>query len=448
MRGKRSAIAKSSSKGIADLDSVSSVSGKLLGDLTAALRVPREVVADDDQIAEALSGLPRLLRRMPPELRDERIARACVAIACGLFDSAINYVWNASVVELRKKVLRFGLHVIPQVLDDKSFDEQSLLDLKDSELLSLCLRLNLITDQSYFFLDQCRATRNSYSVAHPAAGDVDEDEVLNFVSRCQKHALSNKQNPKGVDTKELLRSVHGSRLKKVQREAWEERLRGTFDAQRELLFGMLHGIYCDPDSGEEARVNALALCSPFENELTPKSQSMLVDRHQAYKAKGDDARYKASQIFFEKMGLVDLLGKSEIHSMVTSAARSLLRVHDGWDNFYNEPPFADRLAELTRGVAIPDSAQGAFVEAVVLCGIGNTYGVSAGAMPSYRAMIKAFSPREIGIMLSLPRQSSRVKGRLKVSADCAGRFSDLIRLLDKSSVPTAMRSEYRKRLVR
>ena len=110
-------------------------------------------------------------------------------------------MWNASIVALRDKVRRFGLQVIPQILDDKSFDEASLLDLKDAELLDLCLKLNLITGQDFFFLDQCRAMRNNYSVAHPFIGSLDEDEVITFVSRCQKHALSSMQNPKGVDTK-------------------------------------------------------------------------------------------------------------------------------------------------------------------------------------------------------------------------------------------------------
>ena len=80
--------------------------------------------------------------------------KVCIAIASGLFDSAINYVWNAAIVELRQKVRQFGLHVVPQILDDKSFDENSLLDLKDIELLDLCLKLNLITDENFFFLDQ------------------------------------------------------------------------------------------------------------------------------------------------------------------------------------------------------------------------------------------------------------------------------------------------------
>lgn len=249
------------------LPDVSPLASLLLEQLTAALGVPRDVVATDDQIDQAWSQLPRLIKRIPPELRDERIVKMCVAVASGLFDAAINYVWNAAVVELRQKVCRFGIAVVPQVLDDKSFDEDSLLDLKDAELLELCLKLNLIGDDDFFFLDQCRATRNSFSVAHPAEGIVDEDEFLAFLSRCQKHALSSAHNPKGVDTKALLVAIKASRFKKEQRQEWERRIRETYDVQREMIFVMLHGLYCDPASSEEARLNALSICETFGEEL-------------------------------------------------------------------------------------------------------------------------------------------------------------------------------------
>lgn len=426
------------------LPEISRITGSMLENLTEALGVSRDVVALDDQIKEAWTRLPRLIRRIPPHLRDENIVKACLAIATGLFDSAINYVWNAAILELRQKVRRFGIHVIPQILDDKSFDEDSLLDLKDAELLDLCLKLNLITDKDFFFLDQCRATRNNFSAAHPSSGSVDEDEVVNFISRCQKHALSSTRNLKGVDTKKLLDALNLSKFKKNQREEWEGRLRATYDVQRELIFGMLHGIFCDPEAGEEARVNALALCVPFRDEFTPKVQSILVDRHQDYRAKGDDNRHTASQHFFEKLGQISLLGELEVHSLITTASNNLLRVHNNWDNFYNEPPFADRLDQLTKGIAVPKSVQATFVEAVVTCGVGNMYGVSHAAMPSYRAMVRSFSPREIKIMLTLPQKTNPVSGRIRNSKNCQERFRSLVRLLDKSSVPTSRRAIYKK----
>ena len=259
-----------------ELPMVTSVTGGMLDELTAALGVNRSVVALDDQIKEVWSRLPRLLRRIPPELRDEKVVKVCVAVASGLFDAAINYIWNATIVELRRRVVGFGIEVIPQILDDRSFDEDSLMDLKDSELLELCLKLNLISEQGFFFLDQSRATRNAYSVAHPSDGDVDEDELVNFINRCQKYALSATRNPQGVDTRKLLQSMGMGRFTNDQVEEWESRLRRTFDAQRELIFGMLHGIFCDPDSGEETRVNALSICLKFDGELSAKTRSLLV----------------------------------------------------------------------------------------------------------------------------------------------------------------------------
>ena len=426
-----------------NLPEVSISPGNMLDQLTAALGVDRSVVASDEEIEEAWSRLPRLLRRIPPELRDERIVKACIAVASGLFDAAINYVWNAAIIELRQKIRRFGLQIIPQVLD-KPFDEETLQDLKDAELLDLCLRLNLITDSDYFFLDQCRATRNSYSAAHPGDGTVHDDEVLAFFSRCQRHALASTQNPKGVDTKVLLESLESNRFTQAQHDEWKTRLEATYDAQRETIFGMLHGIYCDPSAGEEARTNALSICSLFRKKFTPKTQSLLVDRHQDYKAKGDGKRYTASQRFFENLRLISLLDSLEVHSMITSASRSLLRVHGDWDNFHNEPPFAERLEQVVHGISVPDSAQASFVEAVVICGVGNFYGVSRVAVPSYRAMVKSFSPKEIRVMLTLPSGTNTVSDRVRRSEDCAKRFSALVRLLAEGSVPTVVRQAYEK----
>jgi len=67
-------------------------------------------------------------------------------------------------------------------------------------------------------------------------------------------ALSSVHNPRGVDTRALLVALKASRFKKDQLEEWVRRVHETFDAQRELIFVMLHGIYCDPASGQEHRL--------------------------------------------------------------------------------------------------------------------------------------------------------------------------------------------------
>jgi hypothetical protein len=383
----------------------------MLAALCDALGATRNVLAADDQIEHVWTNLPRLLARIPPQHRNETLVRMCVAVAAGLFDSAINYAWNAGIVELREKVRRFGLAVVPQVVG-KPFDEAALLDLTDADLLELCLKLNLISEEGYFLLDQCRDIRNNFSAAHPVVGSLDEHEFIAFLNRCAKHALTNERNPVGVDIPAFIDAVKAGRFSRDQLETWRTRVSDTFEAQREALIGMLHGIYCDPASGEEARVNALSICDYFKASLTPKVRSDLVDRYQEYKAKGDEARSKASQLFFEKLGLIGFLGNAEIHAIITNASANLLSVHNSFNNFHNEPPFAERLALLTSQNRVPETAQYEFVSTVVTCAIGNGYGVSHAAVPFYERMIRSFSPNEVNIMLRLPRSKTAVGNKI------------------------------------
>ena len=366
----------------------------------------------------------------------------CVAVASGLFDSAINYVWNCSIIELREKVKRFGIGVVEQITGKTSFDEQALLDLKDAELLSLCLKLNLITEDGYFFLDQCRDIRNNFSAAHPVVGKIDDHEFIGFTNRCAKYALGNEHNPIGVNLSAFMTAIKGGKFSPEQKDQWTHRIQNTHEAQQYLIFGSLHGIYSDPASNEEARVNALSVAMDFAPHFTPKARSDLINRHHDYIAKGDEKRHKASQQFFERLGMLALLGEHEVHSLLSNACKRLFAVHQSFDNFYNEPPFAERLLQLSSQVATPDTVKDELVETVVTCATGNPYGVSNAAIPHYHKMIRSFSPSEVEIMLSLPGRKGVLVERIKAHQSCRSRFKALVQLVDASTVPAKAASAY------
>ena len=425
------------------LPTVANHTSPMLQVLTQALGVSRDILPTDEQIGHAWDNLPRLLSRIPPNLRDEGLIRMCVAVANGLFDSGINYAWTAAIIELRNKVRRFGIHIIPQIID-RDFDENKLLDLKDSELLSLCLKLNLISEHGFFMLDQCRDIRNNFSSAHPTIGKIDEDEFINFVNRIGRYALNNEQNPQAVDVKELISAIQNASFSEEQYQVWHERIEATFEAQRETIFEMLHGVYCDPSKGQETRVNAVSICSRLKEKITPSIASLLINRHQDYQAKGEQERHKASQAFFEKLVMMELLSEAERHSIISLASQRLLAVHNSYDNFYNEPPFAERLAALAESQAIPATVQSEFVETVVTCSVGNPYGTSQAADVHYQKIIQSFSPREIQIMLNLPQSKTVVAQRIKSYSRCKSRFSTLVSLLKTESIPTSSKSAYDK----
>jgi hypothetical protein len=413
-----------------------------LAALTASLGIPRTVLASDEEIQYAWRDLPRELREIPVGLRGELIARMCVAVSTGLFDGAMNYIWNAAILQLRAKIRNFGLPIVAQI-QQSDFEEKHLVELQDSRLLELCLKLNLVNEDGFFFLDQCRDVRNNFSAAHPTLGTINDREFTTFLNRCVRYALADVSSPKGVDISSFISAVKGSRFNANQNGIWVQRLNETHDAQRQMLMGMVHGIYCDPNTSEPARLNAFDICNALKLGFTAALRSDLVNKHSEYAAKGDEPRHTASLQFFEKLGLLTLLAESEQHAVFYRAVDRLWNVHNAMNNFYNEPPFAERLFELSSQGAVPETIQEQFVQVVVCCNVGNGYGVCRAATPTYDQIIKSFSPREIATMIRLAAAPESSLGRrLSTLPSCRTRFKKNLELIDPSSVPSGVKAAY------
>ena len=418
-----------------------------IAELTAALGIPREVLASQEEIEYAWRDLPRELREIPGDLRGELIARMCVAVSTGLFDGAMNYIWNAAILQLRQKIRNFGLAVVAQI-QQSDFEEKHLLELQDSRLLDLCLKLNIIDEDGFFFLDQCREVRNNFSAAHPTMGTVNDREFTTFLNRCVRYALADSSSPRGVDIGAFISAVKGPRFNDYQCQIWIQRLTETHDAQRQMLVNMVHGVYCDPATAEQARLNAIDLCNGLSAVFTASIKSDLINSHSDYVAKGLEEKHTASLQFFEKLGLLGLLNESEQHVVFSRAIDRLWNVHNGMNNFYNEPPFAERLLEVSQQGAVPETIQDSFVQTVACCRIGNGYGVSNAAVRYYDEIIQGFSPREVATLVRRAVDRNSTLGRrVAGGGSCRRNFKAVLELIDTESVPNAVRADY-DRLVR
>ncbi|EJD6111242.1 TPA: hypothetical protein OT801_000042 [Morganella morganii] len=410
--------------------------------LVSTLGVPRNVLASAEEIEYAWRDLPRELREIPENLRGELIARMCVAVSTGLFDGAMNYIWNAAILHLRDKIRIFGLPVVAQILQ-KDFEEKHLLEQQDSRLLELCLKLNIVDEDGFFFLDQCRDVRNNFSAAHPTLGKVNDREFTTFLNRCVRYALADSSSPKGVDIGAFISTIKGPRFNDQQCDIWVERLSSTHDAQRQILASMAHGIYCDPNTPEQARLNALDICRGLLPSFNASIRSELINNHTEYVAKGYQDKHAASLQFFEKLCLLNLLNESEQHHIFTRAIVRLWDVHNGMNNFYNEPAFAERLLELTSQGAVPETAQEQYVQTIGCCRVGNGYGVSNAAIKYYDQMIRNFSPREISVLIHSATQNTNPFGRrVQAGGSYRANFKTLLGLIDPASIPNVVRGAY------
>lgn len=410
-------------------------------ELTKALNIPRAVLASDQEILYAWRDLPRELREIPESLRGELIARMCIAVSTGLFDGAMNYIWNAAILHLRDKIRNFGLPIVASI-QRSDFEEKNLIDLQDSRLLDLCLKLNIIDEDGFFFLDQCRSVRNNFSAAHPTMGSVNDREFTTFLNRCIRYALADSASPRGVNISEFISALKGVRLNEHQLLLWVERLTATHEAQRKMLINMIFSIYCDPATPEQVRLNGIDLCNSLKEFITSDLKSDLINTHTDFIIKDNEEQRMASLRFFENLGLVSLLNGSEQHSIYSKAVGRLWTVHNGMDNFYTEAPFAERLLELSQQGAIPDTVQEQFVDTIACCRVGNGYGVANSAVSFYNQMIQGFSSREIELLMQLAVNPHTALGKRVSISSCRRNFKEMLSLIDIASVPNGVKNQY------
>lgn len=205
---------------------------------------------------------------------------------------------------------------------------------------------------------------------------------------------------------------------------------------------MLHGIYCDSGSSEQTRLNSIDIFSTFKEDFTSNTISELLNRHYEYQVKDKKDKYIASQQFFEKLGLIGYFTEIEKHNIVSKACSRLMSVHQAYDNFYNEPPFAEGLFELTKANEVPETAKEQFVRTVVTCYVGNHWGQCRVALGNYTEMIKNFSPEEIEIMLKLEESNSVVANRIKSHSNCKKLYKEAVKLINEDSIPVSLKVKY------
>jgi hypothetical protein len=416
-------------------------SNEFLTNLLKVMDVPRDILPSADDIGNVGNQLPSMLAKIQPSLRSEKIAKMCVAISVGLFDSAVNYIWNQTVIELRRRVVAFGLNVVKE-LKQKTYSEQDIDEMSDAQLLDLTHELELINDEGFYFLSQCRDIRNNFSAAHPSMGEIDQYELLSYINRCIKYSLSINSLPKGVDLKAFIDSLNQDAFSNEQVDFWVNKIKNTSSQQRNALMLMLFGIYCDPDKSGVARANAIMLAEKLKDDLSEKSISEMINRHEEYSYKNTNDKRKASEDFFIKIGMFDCLSTAVRHTIISKACAQLESVHYAMNNFYNEPVFAEHLYNVSKQAEIPNSTKKEFVEVVTNCAIGNQYGVSNVAEPYYDKMIKNFSPIEIKYMLEMPGCDNYVAHCLKNFQSCKQQYGKKLRLLNPTLMDASLQNVY------
>ena len=163
------------------------------------------IIASTAERTIIAGNLPILLESLPPEeKRDARyLSKFVGATAIGLFDAALNYVWNEVVLNLRKKACLYGIELffdaaVGGKTRDLYKDENDLGGLKDTVLLDTCRKLELVSDVVYRKLDHILTMRNEVAASHPNVEKIGGFELLGWLQTCMKDVLQDRPSESAI----------------------------------------------------------------------------------------------------------------------------------------------------------------------------------------------------------------------------------------------------------
>jgi hypothetical protein len=408
--------------------------------ITKSLGFPRNVLASQDDIETVWATLKRQINKVKIEYRHEMLARMVVAIRVGLFSSAVNEMWNTTILALRDKITGFGLDEANQFLTIK-LDNKKFKELKDKELLDISVELGLLSEDSYFFLNHCREIRNNYSSAHPANQVLDGDELNYFIHQNVKQVLSNEIRYIGFRSDEFIGTLKKSKLDEEAQSELSDRIVKTNDLQKTAILKALFGIYVDEKTDEFVRQNCLDVSRRTWTNFSERAKSELTILYSEYLIQ-DNTKKQYSKNYFEKVGALEILPKDEQVSIVGKLIKQLESTHFEINNFYNETAFVERLANIRH--QIPAQIIKEFVYVISLCFIGNQYGTSRSAESYYKQIISNFSVREIDKLFELVGEDNYLNNRLKSFSRCKTKFKSLLNLLNEESIPSKWKAKFEK----
>jgi hypothetical protein len=351
--------------------------GLPVSNVVASIAERRKVIA---QLNDALGILPFADRG-----NAHYLSRFTIAIAAGLFDGALNYLWDETVRALRRQVISFDIQYFYSVAEKissryKTLSKPEEIDqVSEHDLLEGCRRIGLVTDVNYQRLEHVNYMRNHASAAHPNDNEIDGYEMLGWLTVCLKYAITAEPDHSLISIKQLLQNIRavaipagdfaviGSDLAKQPQERIDDFLWTMF------------GIYTDDKSAQHARDNIEGISPAVWAAATEDRKYEIGARFGMLRKNGEVSKKDACQKFLEVVGGLAYKDEDSLAGELIEKLENLYRAHFGSNNFYNEYPHAKALSDsLPATGKIPRAARAMWVKVISICYVGNGYGYRQG----------------------------------------------------------------------
>lgn len=381
-----------------------------------------DVVVKTNERRLVVGLLPEVIANLTPVQRSaaqylSKFVAACVA---GLFDAALNYLWDETVRCLRVKVLQFDLdYFFDTAIKDpterqKFSDEADLAQIPDYKLIEGCRDIGIISALAKRHMDYIRDMRNHASAAHPNQNEIHGIQLSGWLQTCLEEVIVREPEAPAIEAKRLLRNIREATLDAAAAAPVCTAVTALPASLAATLLRSVFGMYTDTKIAATVRANIRFIAKHLWATAPDDVKQEIGLKHSSLAANADIERTRLARDFIDLVGGADYLSTEARALELNAAIESLMNAHNGWDNFYNETSPAKALA-----VLVPDSGNipiivlMSYVKALTLARIGNGHGVAIAALPTYKNLIRRWGDAQIAAFLVLAARDQDVSSRLQ-----------------------------------
>lgn len=367
-----------------------------------------------------INNLPEVITLIDNAKRSTSIYLSKFIAACGagLFDAALNFLWDETVVNLRRKVARFDLeYFYDSVITDtnrraKLRDEADLNKIEEWELIRGCHLTGILSDIGYKHLDYIRDMRNWASAAHPNQNDLTGFQLIAWLETCIKEVIAKEPEGPVIEVKRFLNGIRTTALSAQDAQHINAGIEYLPPDLGTSLLRTLFGMYTAVNSAVHVKSNVKLVASKAWNIAPEEIRYECGFKYATFASNGEVDRKSAANEFLSVVGGLPYLPSDTLALEMSEKITNLYEAHTGFNNFHNEPAHARALASYVSSAGVvPSSVRKPYVKTLVMARIGNGYGLSAMAVPYYDQLIQKFGEpelREVGLLLVDREFASRV----------------------------------------
>lgn len=370
------------------------------------------------------------------------ISKFIVAASSGLFDAALNYLWDETVFQLRKRVAIYDIEYFYDVAvsSDKRkrlSGVEDLYKLDDGELIKGAKEIDMISDIGYRHLDYIKYMRNWASAAHPNQVELTGLQLISWLETCIKEVINLPNSNVTIEIGRLLKNLKEKILGSSEIQALTSFVCNLSQERVNSLSAGLFGIYSRKETEQFVRENIKQVFPIIWDRIDEEIKNDFGIKYARFAVNGDGEEAKYARELLELVNGQSYLPEQIRTTELDTVINQLYEAHNSFlNNFYKEPTFAYQLERLVGKNRIPSQLDNKYVYTLVDSFITNGNGVCYDADPIYKRLISQFDQKQITIAAFL-FMNEHISSMLQFPL-CERKFREMVDILKPKNTSPAV----------